>query len=658
MRKILSLFAAVLFVSSMMAESITITPSNFKSSYQSSETTFTIGEVEFAYNGAMYNGKNSPTGFGGKQLIQLRKSANGAGEIKNNDALNLKSIVIATQNDKDFSLSVGTAANALNAAGDPVKTSGKYACKDNNDGDKEVDVAIYTFNVEGNNYFDFLNGATAQYIAYITIELGSGEGPAVVAPSISGTTPFLSTTTVTLACSTADAAIYYTLDGTDPTSTSTLYENPFVLNASATVKAIAVKDADVSNIVSKEFTKIDVLTVTQANAALAESSPLSDKYVHGIISQIDSYSSQYNSITYWISDDGTTTGQLEVYSGKGLNGANFSSLSDLQLGDIVTVHGDLKVYNEVNEFDKNSQIVEFERPAVVLPKVEIWGDWDEWIEHELTPDANNLTASYTVDLTSVKDYQFSFIYNESTYYLPTVKITRAANAADCDGHTGNATIEADYAGEYTFTFTYATKAVTVTYPALPTGVFELYTGEIAEGKYLITSDGAAMNTTVSSNRLQYTNITPSDNSVTNPDASLVWTIAQSGDYWTLYNETEEAYAAATGSKGQAQMLADGTNDRAKWTITFANGVYEFENKARAAAQTDSDKKWLRRNGNYGFATYTNSTGTGITLYKKEGSGTSLSNTAVENKAVKFIENGQLIINLNGVLYNALGERIR
>lgn len=44
--------------------------------------------------------------------------------------------------------------------------------------------------------------------------------------------------------------------------------------------------------------------------------------------------------------------------------------------------------------------------------------------------------------------------------------------------------------------------------------------------------------------------------------------------------------------------------------------------------------------------------------KDDGEGTSLSNTAVENKAVKFIENGQLIINLNGVLYNALGERIR
>ncbi len=47
---------------------------------------------------------------------------------------------------------------------------------------------------------------------------------------------------VTLACETADAAIHYTTDGTDPTAESTLYDAPFALNASAIVKAIAVKE--------------------------------------------------------------------------------------------------------------------------------------------------------------------------------------------------------------------------------------------------------------------------------------------------------------------------------------------------------------------------------------------------------------------------------
>ena len=37
--------------------------------------------------------------------------------------------------------------------------------------------------------------------------------------------------------------------------------------------------------------------------------------------------------------------------------------------------------------------------------------------------------------------------------------------------------------------------------------------------------------------------------------------------------------------------------------------------------------------------------------------TALSNTAVENKAVKFFENGQLVIIKNGVKYNALGAQL-
>ena len=37
--------------------------------------------------------------------------------------------------------------------------------------------------------------------------------------------------------------------------------------------------------------------------------------------------------------------------------------------------------------------------------------------------------------------------------------------------------------------------------------------------------------------------------------------------------------------------------------------------------------------------------------------TALSNTAVESKAVKFFENGQLVIIKNGVKYNALGAQL-
>ena len=80
------------------------------------------------------------------------------------------------------------------------------------------------------------------------------ETPSVAAPTISGTTPFAESTEVTIT-GPADAEIRYTTDGSAPTAESTLYSAAFTLSASATVKAIAIKDAVASDVASKFFTK-------------------------------------------------------------------------------------------------------------------------------------------------------------------------------------------------------------------------------------------------------------------------------------------------------------------------------------------------------------------------------------------------------------------
>jgi hypothetical protein len=163
----------------MMATTITITAeSGIKSSYGNGDT-FTVDEAEFWYSGVMYNSKGSPAAAAAKSFIQLRKSDKGAGEIKNNTELALKSITIATQNDKDFTLSAGTEADALDAVAKPDGTTGTYQFVDKNGNDASCDVTIYTFDVEGNAYFDILNGANASYFAYIAIELAGGDVPPV-----------------------------------------------------------------------------------------------------------------------------------------------------------------------------------------------------------------------------------------------------------------------------------------------------------------------------------------------------------------------------------------------------------------------------------------------------------------------------------------------
>ena len=92
--------------------------------------------------------------------------------------------------------------------------------------------------------------------------------PTCANPVISGTTPFTESTSVTISCSTTGAKIYYTTNGTIPTTSSSVYSSPITLTASATVKAIAVMSGmENSEIVSKFFS---LQTVSSKSAVMLQ----------------------------------------------------------------------------------------------------------------------------------------------------------------------------------------------------------------------------------------------------------------------------------------------------------------------------------------------------------------------------------------------------
>ena len=80
------------------------------------------------------------------------------------------------------------------------------------------------------------------------------ETPTVAQPTISGTSPFAESTSVTIS-GPAGATLYYTLDGTNPTTSSQQYSAALTLTDTTTVKAIAVKDGVSSAVASRTFTK-------------------------------------------------------------------------------------------------------------------------------------------------------------------------------------------------------------------------------------------------------------------------------------------------------------------------------------------------------------------------------------------------------------------
>ena len=74
------------------------------------------------------------------------------------------------------------------------------------------------------------------------------------APVIKGTTPFETSTKVTIEAR-EGCDIYYTTNGDTPTKDSTAYEGEITLEATTTIKAIAIKGDLNSEVASKTFTK-------------------------------------------------------------------------------------------------------------------------------------------------------------------------------------------------------------------------------------------------------------------------------------------------------------------------------------------------------------------------------------------------------------------
>ena len=187
----------------------------------------------------------------------------------------------------------------------------------------------------------------------------------------------------------------------------------------------------------------DPYNVAEAIAAIkAGTAPTTQVYLTGIISDVAFYNDQYKSITYYISDDGKGK-DMQVYSGKGLNGADFASKEDLKVGQKVTILGKIMKFtdkngNDIMEVDKTSSIV----------KIEGEGTGGE-VKPDPTPDT---PASGNIEMTDAsilssksgdvelveKYYNSQNVTNESTWYTWKIGDTTFKGAKICisDGTNG------------------------------------------------------------------------------------------------------------------------------------------------------------------------------------------------------------------------------
>lgn len=186
----------------------------------------------------------------------------------------------------------------------------------------------------------------------------------------------------------------------------------------------------------------DPYNVAEAIAAIkAGTAPTTQVYLTGIISDVAFYNDQYKSITYYISDDGKGK-DMQVYSGKGLNGADFASKEDLKVGQKVTILGKIMKFtdkngNDIMEVDKTSSIVKIEGEGGGEVKPDPTPDTPASGNIEMT-DASILSGkSGDVELVE-KYYNSQNVTNESTWYTWKIGDTTFKGAKICisDGTNG------------------------------------------------------------------------------------------------------------------------------------------------------------------------------------------------------------------------------
>lgn len=236
MKKFFSILAAVLFAGSMMAAEVTVTKSIhdlFPNDENGTQEALLYSDeaISISVNDDGNNGKVYGTGT----EWRLYQSNNAVVTVAATNAT-IKTVAFEFTVKNTAVLNFGGAAMTSNTAVNVNATSAQFVVA-NSGAATNGQVIIKSF----------------------TVVYEAGAAPAVSTPVITGEESFYETAEISIACSTEGAKVYYTLDGAEPTAESALYADPFEINATTTVKAIAIKGEDKSDVATKTFTKKEPL---------------------------------------------------------------------------------------------------------------------------------------------------------------------------------------------------------------------------------------------------------------------------------------------------------------------------------------------------------------------------------------------------------------
>lgn len=380
-------------------------------------------------------------------------------------------------------------------------------------------------------------------------------------------------------------------------------------------------------------------------------------YISGIVSAFYNTSivGDGSNYRYYISDDGTTTDQLLVYKGKGLNEVAFSDASDLQIGDKVVIYGGLTTYNDAAEiasgnyifsltrkaeaelsFEKNAYEVrlgnDFDAPALSNPNnlsPITWESSDEAVATVDSEGAVTVKAEGTTTITATFAGNEDYKAGEASYELTVTNDKLDAGLELVDASISmNAATEKDI----TTLFTVTSDGV-VTYESGNDEVAKVSEGKlvaVAPGETTITINVAAADDYKAATvDLPVTVTVYADVAAFDPTAKGGYVLVtdastlQAGDNLILVNSNEDGGAYAMG--------AQNTNNRSQVEVTIDGGIIADVNNAQEIVLEGTADAWYL---NVGEDSY---------LYAASNSSNHLKSANLETVG----NNGKAVINING-----------
>ena len=185
--------------------------------------------------------------------------------------------------------------------------------------------------------------------------------------------------------------------------------------------------------------------------------------------------------------------------------------------------------------------------------------------HVTATPAANATYDGILYYTADTDITLGVDYN---YTITSATITYGGN---------NYNIE-PVGGVYSFTMPAADATVTATVEA-NNDSYELFSGNLVEGDYLIVCNGKAMEREYNSAKFYYKEVTAIDNVITTDDADIIWHIAPNDDgYWTIYNDVAVQYVAEYTKNGQVALYDDNSYEETHWSFSQYGTSYDIVNR--------------------------------------------------------------------------------